>query len=79
MRDASKANHSGFSGSDALKEFSLPKDLLEDDEKEGKESDLPLFTLQTITAATDNFSDTNRLGQGGFGDVYRVKKSTCIR
>jgi hypothetical protein len=30
------------------------------------------FDLRTIEAATDNFSDQNRLGGGGFGDVYKV-------
>ncbi|KAM4110614.1 hypothetical protein ACJW30_05G005100 [Castanea mollissima] len=29
------------------------------------------FELSTIRAATDNFSDTNKLGKGGFGEVYR--------
>ncbi|THF96472.1 hypothetical protein TEA_017068 [Camellia sinensis var. sinensis] len=27
--------------------------------------------LATIMAATDNFSDSNKLGQGGFGTVYK--------
>lgn len=26
-----------------------------------------------IKSATDDFSDTNKLGQGGFGVVYKVK------
>lgn len=30
------------------------------------------FDLATIKAATDNFSDANKLGQGGFGAVYKV-------
>ncbi|XP_042482430.1 putative receptor-like protein kinase At4g00960 [Macadamia integrifolia] len=30
-----------------------------------------LFNLETIKAATDNFSDENKLGQGGFGTVYK--------
>ncbi|KAK9936187.1 hypothetical protein M0R45_013043 [Rubus argutus] len=33
-------------------------------------SDLP-FDLSTITAATKNFSDSNKLGEGGFGPVYK--------
>lgn len=28
--------------------------------------------LSTIQSATDNFSDKNKLGEGGFGPVYRV-------
>jgi hypothetical protein len=34
--------------------------------------DLPFMDLNTIRAATDNFSDSNKLGQGGFGTVYKV-------
>lgn len=36
-----------------------------------KNSDLPFFDLSSIAAATDNFSDSNKLGQGGFGSVYK--------
>ena len=34
--------------------------------------DLPLFNLQTISSATNNFSLNNKIGQGGFGSVYKV-------
>ena len=30
------------------------------------------FDLNTIVAATNNFSSANKLGQGGFGSVYKV-------
>jgi hypothetical protein len=30
------------------------------------------FDFPTIRVATDNFSDANKLGQGGFGVVYKV-------
>ncbi|KAL6531048.1 hypothetical protein OROHE_014117 [Orobanche hederae] len=33
--------------------------------------ELPLFSLSTITKATDNFSIINKLGEGGFGPVYK--------
>ncbi|KAJ1375306.1 putative serine/threonine-protein kinase [Sesbania bispinosa] len=36
-----------------------------------KNSDLPFFDLSSIAAATDNFSTDNKLGQGGFGSVYK--------
>ena len=32
----------------------------------------------TIKVATDDFSDANKLGQGGFGAVYKVQKKTHI-
>ncbi|KAM3683593.1 hypothetical protein ACJW31_12G160000 [Castanea mollissima] len=36
-----------------------------------RNSNLPLFDLRTIVAATNNFSIANKLGQGGFGPVYK--------
>ncbi|KAH9666053.1 G-type lectin S-receptor-like serine/threonine-protein kinase RKS1 [Citrus sinensis] len=35
--------------------------------------DLKIFDFQTIVAATNNFSLINKLGEGGFGPVYRGK------
>jgi len=37
-----------------------------------KDQELPLLDITTIKAATDNFASTNKLGQGGFGPVYKV-------
>ncbi|KAL3729968.1 hypothetical protein ACJRO7_027036 [Eucalyptus globulus] len=33
--------------------------------------DLPMFDLTTLVNATSNFSEDNKLGQGGFGAVYK--------
>ncbi|KAK9936133.1 hypothetical protein M0R45_012994 [Rubus argutus] len=33
--------------------------------------ELPFIDLATIKIATDDFSDSNKLGQGGFGTVYK--------
>ncbi|KAL4363301.1 hypothetical protein GQ457_04G005170 [Hibiscus cannabinus] len=35
--------------------------------------DVPFFHLENILAATKNFSNANKLGQGGFGPVYKGK------
>ncbi|KAF0917178.1 hypothetical protein E2562_016973 [Oryza meyeriana var. granulata] len=37
------------------------------------ELELPIFDLGTIAAATDGFSINNKLGEGGFGPVYKGK------
>ncbi|KAK0580164.1 hypothetical protein LWI29_037317 [Acer saccharum] len=36
-----------------------------------KQQDLPLLDLRTIASATNNFSSENKLGEGGFGPVYK--------
>nr|KYP44599.1 Putative serine/threonine-protein kinase receptor [Cajanus cajan] len=46
---------------------------IDDIEKQLQDMDLPLFDLLTITTATDNFSSNNKIGQGGFGSVYKGK------
>ncbi|XP_031487682.1 G-type lectin S-receptor-like serine/threonine-protein kinase At4g03230 [Nymphaea colorata] len=33
--------------------------------------EIPFFQLEVIMAATGNFSESNKLGQGGFGPVYK--------
>ena len=40
--------------------------------------DLPFMDLDTIEAATGNFSDSNKLGQGGFGAVYKVSCKVAL-
>lgn len=34
--------------------------------------ELPFMELATIRAATNDFSESNKLGHGGFGTVYKV-------
>ncbi|KAI9187541.1 hypothetical protein LWI28_029246 [Acer negundo] len=46
-----------------------------DDSDEGNGKDdtgLTIYDLKTIAIATNNFSDNNKLGEGGFGPVYKV-------
>ncbi|QHN78556.1 G-type lectin S-receptor-like serine/threonine-protein kinase [Arachis hypogaea] len=45
----------------------------EQDHVEGNGSDLTAFSYLTIKMATNNFSRDNKLGEGGFGTVYKGK------
>jgi hypothetical protein len=45
----------------------------EDEDQRKEDMELPTFDLSTIANATDNFSSRNKLGEGGFGSVYKVK------
>jgi len=33
-----------------------------------------IFTYKELKVASDNFSQANKIGQGGFGSVYKVIK-----
>ncbi|GAY52986.1 hypothetical protein CUMW_146070 [Citrus unshiu] len=43
----------------------------QENEDQNIDLELPLFELATIANATDNFSINNKLGEGGFGPVYK--------
>ncbi|KAK1261136.1 G-type lectin S-receptor-like serine/threonine-protein kinase B120 [Acorus gramineus] len=38
--------------------------------RSGNETELPLFNLETVRHATNNFSASNVIGKGGYGPVY---------
>ncbi|CAK9153113.1 unnamed protein product, partial [Ilex paraguariensis] len=40
-------------------------------EKGEKSQDFPLIRLDVIKAATQHFSEDNKLGESGFGPVYK--------
>ena len=44
----------------------------ENDQIQNIDLELPLFELATIVSSTNNFSINMKLGQGGFGPVYKV-------
>lgn len=43
-----------------------------ENEDQNQDMELPLFELDTIVKATNNFSANKKLGEGGFGPVYKV-------
>ncbi|KAA8519921.1 hypothetical protein F0562_014169 [Nyssa sinensis] len=45
--------------------------MLGDNMSQDKLEELPLFNFQKLAIATNNFDIGNKLGQGGFGPVYR--------
>ena len=52
----------------------IENNVMIDQNIEGQSEDMevPFFTLATIVIATNNFSSYNKLGEGGFGFVYKV-------
>ncbi|CAM8975137.1 unnamed protein product [Rhodiola kirilowii] len=49
----------------------FPEESIIGESKDGNGAEVPLFQLDTVSAATNNFSEENKLGQGGFGPVYK--------
>ncbi|CAI9292656.1 unnamed protein product [Lactuca saligna] len=43
------------------------------------ELELPLFDFMTLVMATNNFSNSSKLGQGGFGCVYKVGEVVAVK
>ncbi|KAL6314139.1 hypothetical protein AAG906_011880 [Vitis piasezkii] len=62
-----------------LYEFGMGSKATENELNEGnrvgkdknKDAWLPLFSFASVSAATEHFSTENKLGQGGFGPVYK--------
>ena len=51
----------------------LPVNSTQTKRSKKKEVDqFPLFSFSSVSTATNKFSDTNKLGEGGFGPVYKV-------
>lgn len=75
-RHGDTADSSAPSGGDDVLPFRARKHhpALEEDWKTGDQDvDLPLFDLAVILAATNSFSVSNKIGEGGFGPVYMVR------
>jgi hypothetical protein len=56
-----KLMHRGLTTSDEIRERNTSRDF-----------ELPFLKFQDVLVATNNFSPTFMIGQGGFGKVYKV-------
>ncbi|PQQ14808.1 G-type lectin S-receptor-like serine/threonine-protein kinase [Prunus yedoensis var. nudiflora] len=54
--------------SPGVRSIDCRKDYLGEDRED---MELPLFDLSTVAKATNDFSSSNKLGEGGFGPVYK--------
>ncbi|KAJ9553820.1 hypothetical protein OSB04_017865 [Centaurea solstitialis] len=65
-------------GSDAERQGKAVKVFIKDHHSSSKEEgiEVPLFSLAAISRATDKFSINNKLGEGGFGPVYKFMLKT---
>ncbi|XP_028791034.1 G-type lectin S-receptor-like serine/threonine-protein kinase At1g11410 [Neltuma alba] len=55
----------------AEQELKLNSPTEEEDGENRAQPSLPFFNIKTMMTATNNFSEENQLGQGGFGSVYK--------
>ncbi|XP_062186877.1 G-type lectin S-receptor-like serine/threonine-protein kinase B120 [Phragmites australis] len=56
---------------EARQDFSGPKQPDREEAEDGKTCELPLFAFEILAAATGDFNSANKLGEGGFGHVYK--------
>ncbi|TVU38514.1 hypothetical protein EJB05_11888, partial [Eragrostis curvula] len=57
---------------ESRQDFSGPKQADPEEGENGKKCELPVFAFETLAAATGDFSSANKLGEGGFGHVYKL-------
>ncbi|KAF8411257.1 hypothetical protein HHK36_003804 [Tetracentron sinense] len=56
-----------------LQESPCDDSMAEDNMKQREGLEIPLFNFENMVIATNNFHVANKLGQGGFGPVYKGK------
>ncbi|KAK9906134.1 hypothetical protein M0R45_002840 [Rubus argutus] len=54
-----------------FKEKARKNGIISQNNGKNEDIELPIFSLSTIVTATDNFSWNMKLGEGGFGPVYK--------
>jgi hypothetical protein len=60
-----------FNRGEAHKQFTT-ENMLGENLNQVEVQELPLFNFEKLASATNNFHPSNKLGQGGFGPVYKV-------
>lgn len=60
------------SSHDRLKPFENCFFLVAGHRNQSEDEASPIFDIDTILAATNSFSIENKIGEGGFGPVYKV-------
>ncbi|KAI3982813.1 hypothetical protein MKX01_010296 [Papaver californicum] len=65
--------HNNFGGPNPIELPPLRNAQNDEDISSDDNQELPLMDFITIKVATDNFADSNKLGQGGFGAVCKMK------
>jgi serine/threonine protein kinase len=63
----------GYQGKKNLFRRSTLGDTSPSNEFIDKDTEIPIFRFREIAAATNNFSESSILGQGGFGYVYKAR------
>ncbi|XP_026409992.1 G-type lectin S-receptor-like serine/threonine-protein kinase At1g11330 [Papaver somniferum] len=53
--------------------YNLNTNMFDDSERKGDTHELQIFNFACLSNATNNFSLKNKLGEGGFGPVYKGK------
>lgn len=54
------------------------EDKVNVEEQQEAGSDLTMYSWSEVVAATENFSDRNKIRRGGFGYVYKVYITTLV-
>lgn len=55
-----------------LRELGIDKRLQHRRSIRTNNNELQIFSFESVALATDYFSNVNKLGEGGFGSVYKV-------
>ncbi|ANM58041.1 lectin protein kinase family protein [Arabidopsis thaliana] len=56
-----------------LRELGIDRSCIHKRNERKSNNELQIFSFESVVSATDDFSDENKLGEGGFGPVYKGK------